>query len=249
MHSASGFILNKRTIGESDYLLTFFSNKFGKMDVVGRGTRKAGSKMSPHLQLFDVVEYGFVAGKNYNILTAANSIRNFPSIKKDLAKSIAMAKLLEFVGKFSREEASDYLWENSLKFADWLESSPVSGSGQLDLVLAKITNFFLNYGGFTPKIDGCVLCSKESDDFLGLSFKDGGLVCKNCVPEGGHLKRTTPQTVRTLRAISSGEASISASAAEIKRAREILDEFLYFTSSEQSLSPHLIPMAKNFLFL
>lgn len=249
MHSASGFIINKRPAGESDYLLTFFSDKFGKMNVVGKGTRKPGSKMAPHLQLFDVVEYGFVAGKNNNILTAASSVRNFSSIKKDLAKSIAMARLLELVGKFSREEASPYLWENSLRFADWLESSPVAGAGQLDLVLAKITNFFLNYGGLTPKIDGCVVCSKPGDDFWGLSLKDGGLVCQGCAPQSSHIKRTTPQVVKTLRAISSGDGSISVSVAQIKKAREILEEFLYFTSSEQPLSPHLIPMAKNFLFL
>lgn len=77
----------KRTnFGEADRILTIFTKHYGKIKVRAPGIRRITSKKAAHLELLNFASLLLAQGKNFDIVTEATTINNFPGIRKDLKK-------------------------------------------------------------------------------------------------------------------------------------------------------------------
>ncbi|KKR32290.1 MAG: repair protein RecO protein, partial [Candidatus Gottesmanbacteria bacterium GW2011_GWC2_39_8] len=83
-YKTEGIILRRINFGEADRLITIFSKHYGKQKVLGKGVRKIKSRRAPHLELFNRSVIFLHRGKNFDIITEAQTINSFSDLRKDL---------------------------------------------------------------------------------------------------------------------------------------------------------------------
>lgn len=85
-YRVTGIILKRINYGEADKMVVVFTKEYGKMKVVGKGARRLFSHRAPHLELFNLVSLFLAKGTVFDIITEAETIKNFAEWKKDLDK-------------------------------------------------------------------------------------------------------------------------------------------------------------------
>ena len=85
-YKTEGIVLKRSNFGEAEKLLTIFTKHYGKIRVRAPGIRKITSRKAPHLELFNLATIFLVTGKSMDIVTEAQTLNNFSSLKKDLQK-------------------------------------------------------------------------------------------------------------------------------------------------------------------
>jgi len=242
MHISRGFILKKKPFNESDCFITVFSEKFGKIDIMARGTRKIESKMAPHLHLFDMIELGFVQGKKFRILTAASVIRPFAQSADYFLKNAIIVYLMYFTDKFSFEDEKKEIWSYLEKLIFFMEGVPPTRQKDAEFILAKINYFFLSVNGWKPELDRCCACgnrqNKESKNLM-FSQKEGGIICEKCSPQIVEKRIIERETADIISFLSQNNDVYSHDFPEnsSKEARKTLEEMLFFSGEEKPAFP------------
>lgn len=85
-YKTEGIIIKRRNFGEADRILTVFTKRFGKIQVKAVGVRRITSRRSPHIELLNLSVLSLHKGHNLPILTEAQTIEDFSSIKNNLIK-------------------------------------------------------------------------------------------------------------------------------------------------------------------
>ena len=164
-------------LGEADRLVTFFSEKFGKVRAIARGVRRYKSKMSGHLDTLNLVTISVGKGKGIDVITEVDTLNDHSKIKSDL-KNISLATYLsELVESVSMEESPN---ENLFDmFVSTLSKIP-----DLDTYAGVLRYFeikLLEYSGFAPELNNCLECFEllpPADHYF--SVDRGGLICFTC---------------------------------------------------------------------
>lgn len=89
-YKTEGIILKRVNFGEADRILTILTKRFGKIRARAPGIRRTTSRKAPHLELFNLASIFLACGKNFDIVTEAQTQDSFPGIRKDL-KKVALA--------------------------------------------------------------------------------------------------------------------------------------------------------------
>ncbi len=165
-------------------LFTFFTRDFGRLDLLGRSIRKAGSKLKMSTSLFSHIEFEFIQGKSYNILTDAMVISSFREAKKDLRKIALFHQISETVQKIipgeGKEEEVFFFLQKTMEIGERLQSEKKT----LEIFYCFFSFRFLCLLGHKPRLEKCMICKKEALREGYFSPEEGGLVCKNCFTEG-----------------------------------------------------------------
>ncbi len=120
-----GIILKRKNFGEADRILTSFTKKFGKVSVLARGVRKITSRRAGNVELLNRVMMFLHQGKNFYILTEAESINTYSALKSDLTLSTYAYHLIELTDKLTAENQENViLYENLLAVLDKLSRNP-----------------------------------------------------------------------------------------------------------------------------
>ena len=85
-YRVEGIIIKRKNYGETDRILTVFSKNKGKIQVLAKGVRKITSRRSPHVELLNLSQLALHVG-SMPILTEAETINHFSSLKNDLQKA------------------------------------------------------------------------------------------------------------------------------------------------------------------
>jgi DNA repair protein RecO (recombination protein O) len=127
LYKTPAIILCCRDIGESERIFSVFSKEFGKLDILGRGIRNCLSKLRPNMNLFSLVNVGFVSRKNSWLLTDAKETDNFYAIKKDDLKLRAAGAIAVFLNRFIHGPEKDLnLWHLLVKSLKFLADNSLS---------------------------------------------------------------------------------------------------------------------------
>lgn len=87
-HKTEGIVLKRRNFGEADRILTILSRESGKIIVKAPGVRRIPSRRASHIELLNLCKLTlYSSSKNFMpIVTEAQTLENFSSIKKNLKK-------------------------------------------------------------------------------------------------------------------------------------------------------------------
>lgn len=171
---ADGLVLRTRALGESDRLVTLLTWQAGKLEAVARGARKTKSKLAAGVDIFSYGRFTFYRGKTWPTITGQETLERFNWFREDPDRyqhGLYMAELTEYL--FSGEEPTPEICQ--LLLDGWRMLGEVE-----DLILLRCA-FELklaHYGGYSPCLDSCVLCS--STDAVAFSPMQGGLLCPSC---------------------------------------------------------------------
>jgi len=96
-YKTEGFVIKRRNFREADRLLTVFTKRNGKIQINAPGVRKITSRRASHVELLNYSLFSIYESRNLPILTEAQSIETFPSLKNNLSKVSALYYVCELI--------------------------------------------------------------------------------------------------------------------------------------------------------
>lgn len=106
MHSFTdeGVVLKKQDFSEADRLLTILTRDHGKIKVLAKGVRRPTSRKGGNLDLLNHVQIFVARGKNLDLVTQAQAVNTFSSIKNDVKDISKAYYLCEITDRLCAEE-------------------------------------------------------------------------------------------------------------------------------------------------
>lgn len=180
-------VIRKMAAGEHDQMVTLYSEDFGTMRAMARGSFRPTSLQSMHVETLNLIDFEVIHGRAWPIISSAMMLSSYDGIKTSLPKLAAVQFFTEVLDKIAFENEKDTkLWEflNTM-LADF------DGAAEAD-TLPLFRNYqaeFLKVLGYAPQIDRCVVCSVNPqlgpEKMIALSTELGGVMCPDCFLAGG----------------------------------------------------------------
>ncbi len=243
-----GIILRRRDFGESDRILVLFTRKLGRISGIAKGSRKPSSKIAGHLELFMRSSFLISRGRNLHLITQAEVIDSFDSLRADLPGIGQGSYIVELVDAVTYEEGSN------LNLYDLLVTTLKALNSGDDQTI--ITHYFelhlLGLVGFQPEFFICVECGKkitEQDQFI--SGELGGVVCPGCVSKvsGADIRPVSARILKYMRHFqrsSLQELMVLDLSTDVKKGLdEVIQYYLTHTLEGHLNSPDFIKRIKE----
>lgn len=197
--SSEGIVLKRRDFGEADKLLTIFSKQRGKVKVLAKGVRRINSKRSGNVELLNHSKLFFAESKIFPLLTEAETINAFPSLKEDLVKIGFAYQITELIDNlFHEEQESRVTFEfltTTLRNIDLAEDQR-----EARLYKQEFEVKILELAGFRPQFFTCPKCREPlSEQTHLLSPELGGVVNRSCVNDLVLTKPISSLAIKMLR--------------------------------------------------
>lgn len=155
-----GIVIRKTESGEHNKLVTLYTRELGKIRVLAKSIKKNTSKQAGHLDLFNLVDFLAVLGKNYPIIAQAQSSENFLSVKSSLAKITAGFFILESFHRLIYEQEQDAVLWNFLISQLYKFERAAAEKNAIDALLADFKVGLLDALGYRQSLD------KEGVDYF-----------------------------------------------------------------------------------
>lgn len=96
--SALGLVLRRSDSGESDRRLHVLTEEFGKLDLVGKGARKAKSRLAGSSEPLVLCRFSWAEGRHRRFITGVEPQTSFPGLRNDylrLLMGLAICEVLD----------------------------------------------------------------------------------------------------------------------------------------------------------
>lgn len=170
-------VLRHTDWGEADRLLVLFSREAGKLRAVAKGARKLRSRKAGHLEPFTHVKLLLAAGRDFWIVTQAETVNAYLPVREDLVRTAYAAYVIELIDRFTYEEGENrplfQLLVDTLERVSTLPD-PFPAVRYYEIRLLDLL-------GFRPNLTTCVRCGtqiKAEDQFF--DAEHGGVLCPRC---------------------------------------------------------------------
>ncbi len=125
LYKTEGIIIKKQNLNDLDRLLTIYTKDYGKILVKAKSVRKNQAKLKGHLELF-LLSHLVIAparrryassvaggpGRGFDIITGAETLENFSSLRKDLSSLAGGYYLAEIIDKLiAGPEKDENIWQ------------------------------------------------------------------------------------------------------------------------------------------
>lgn len=211
LYRDQGIVLRTHKLGEADRIVSFLTERHGKVRAVAKGVRKTKSKFGARLEPTSHVALQLYEGRELDIVTQAETLHHFRAIREDLDRLGHAVTMLEAVDQLSLErEPNPDLYRmllGALRAVDG-DNSP--------LVVAGFHWKALALEGFRPMVEGCARCDRP-DDLVSFDPDEGGLLCT----EHRRGSRVSPEAVDLLQQILGGRLAAALAEPASPATREV----------------------------
>ena len=194
LYRDQGIVLRTYKLGEADRIVSFMTERHGKVRAVAKGVRKTKSKFGARLEPPTHVALQLYEGRELDIVTQAESIDHFRVIREDLDRLTRAVTMLEAVDQLSLEREP-----NPDLYRMLLGGLKAIAERNSALLVAGFHWKLLALEGFRPVVDHCAACERE-DGLVAFDPEVGGLLCLD------HRQgtRVSPEAVAMLQDILGG---------------------------------------------
>jgi DNA repair protein RecO (recombination protein O) len=194
LYRDQGIVLRTYKLGEADRIVSFMTERHGKVRAVAKGVRKTKSKFGARLEPPTHVALQLYEGRELDIVTQAESIDHFRAIREDLDRLTRAVTMLEAVDQLSLEREP-----NPEIYRMLLGGLKAIADRNSALLVAGFHWKLLALEGFRPVVEHCAVCERE-DAIVAFDPEVGGLLCSD------HRQgtRVSPEAVEMLREILGG---------------------------------------------
>lgn len=194
LYKEQGIVLRTMRLGESDRIITVFTQGSGKVRAVAKGVRKTKSRFGARLEPFTHVDMMLYQGRDLDIVTQADIITPFRRIREDYGLFTAGEMMCEATDKMAEErERNTRMFLLLLQAMRRLVEPGIHPGAVADAYLLRLTAL----SGFQPSLAACAECG--SDKVTRFSISQGGMVCDGC--RAGGTTRVSEGTVPYLTAL------------------------------------------------
>lgn len=203
-HISPSIILRIREIGESDLIVTFFSEDQGRLRAIAKGARRSRRRFVNCLDHFclSTLEFTEKPGRDLCFLQSGKLLDNFPSLRTDytlLSMASYMAELTEVL--FPLRVPDSNMFELLKKCLGALQEGAERAALRV-LFEARA----MKLGGFGIHLHGCSVCKRPYKEEGRAVFKceRGGVACLGCARETAGSPGMNPASVKTLDRLQEG---------------------------------------------
>ena len=227
-----GVVLRRVNYGDNDRILTVLTRERGKIGVMARGVRKAGSRMAAHTDLFARSRMELARGRgDLDVLTGATSLGT-PVPLSDARRAACAAVCAELADRVLEENAAD---EEVFDLVAAALRDCTDAARDPRLGLVWLTRRIIDRLGYAPQLHECASCGTALPEAPAVfSAVAGGLLCERCGPHDPSGVLCSVRVIKVLR--------VAAAADEALYRRLSLDEATLATLeavAERELAQHL----------
>jgi DNA repair protein RecO (recombination protein O) len=229
-------VLRHNDWGEADRLLSLYTREQGKLRTIAKGVRRMRSRKAGHLEPFTRVALMLARGRDFWIITQAETVDAYLPLGEDLVRTGYAAYIIELLDRFSYEEG-----ENRALYAllvDTLER--VTHEVDPFLAVRYYEMRLFDLVGFRPNLFQCMQCGnviKPQDQFF--SAERGGVLCPKCGPNAPATRPVSMETLKFMRHFqrsSYPEASRAVLSPSVQAEMESLHQFFITYLLERALN-------------
>ncbi len=224
IRTVKGLVLRSIQYGESDKLITVLTEE-GKIFFKARGIRSLTSKNAAGCAAFVYSEFVLDQRGDKCFLRRAQPLYSTVRAGASLTSLSLATYLAELAEDVARDEETGTMVLRLLMNALFLISKEDRPE---DLIKGVFEMRLLAANGLMPRLEGCVVCGKETKRFTGLFFRllEGDLVCPDCLTSyDRELCRVSPEVIALCRhSIEQSEEKAYA----VRISERLLREFSHF---------------------
>jgi DNA repair protein RecO (recombination protein O) len=225
-------VLRARPYGESDRIVSFLTEKHGKITGIAKGAMRSRKRFVNSLEPFSLVDLRFQDRPHSNLvfIVAADLLLGFNNLISSLEKIALASYMVEITdGLIGDRDDNAQVFHHLKSGLNFLADQ---GASLLFLTSFELT--LLRLTGYQPALAGCKSCGKERDGDLTARWQfnsmEGGILCERC---SRSTRESCPVGVAALRALTGlhkGEmlSSASMSSSVLGEIRHILLRFIQF---------------------
>jgi len=176
--------LARREFSETSLVLSFMSREHGKISVLAKGVKRPRGKTAGGIDLLDCGQASILLNKEgLSLLREFLPGRPSPAIRNDLRKWYVALYLAEVVNLGTQElEPSPTIYRLITRAVEKLSENITSE--ELIKVLVRGLQKLIEYFGYKPELETCVICHRKltTKEWLFFSALNGGMVCRDCEP-------------------------------------------------------------------
>ncbi len=236
IYKASAIVLRSLDYGESDRIISFYTDEFGKLKGIAKGARRSKKRFPNALELFSCSNILFSKRSKEGLALIENCdvINHYPGIRSDLEKTLIASYFIDLTDQFTSES------KKNLKLFQLLQDFlGIIDTGNSSEMIARLFELrLLKLKGFEPVLDRCITCKIPADEIEGkyrnkpflFNPTDGGVKCHKC---SSNNRNSIPASLGTIKILLTGKEmeiskihrlSLSGQAAD--ESKEILVSFI-----------------------
>ncbi|MDO8463122.1 MAG: DNA repair protein RecO [bacterium] len=179
-YAATAIILRRQDAHEWDRLYTVYTREYGKLLLVGKGTRRPRAKLASHLEPFGETEIEAARGRQIDRVTFARAIRTndvFASSHEHLACASFLCESVDVLTKQGHPDLACYdLLREALLL---LPTLPAGDRGIIPAFILRLMSIL----GYAPALASCIECRATLAQQTAVAVPHrGGVLCERCAP-------------------------------------------------------------------
>jgi DNA repair protein RecO (recombination protein O) len=179
LYRDQGVVLRTIKLGETDRIVTVFTQGHGKIRAVAKGVRKPGSRFGSRLEPTSHVALQCYEGRELDVVTQVETVDVLRRLREGYGVLTHAMAMLEAVDQVTpereRNPALYRLLTGALRTLA-LTPSPV--------VTPAFFWKLLSLEGFHPMLDACARC-EAGGPFTAFDLSEGGVLCDDCASLAG----------------------------------------------------------------
>ena len=211
-YKTAAVVLNSIDYGESDRILNFYTEDYGKLGGIAKGARRSRRRFVGNIEPMSHVRLVFFHSGHSDMVRVEEValVNGFSNLKLDIEVLSVGYYLLELVSEMTREgQVIERVYSLLTSFLEMLNSG-----GERETLLRFFEIKLLSILGYMPHLNGCVVCGSAlaaDANGAGLRFSSdkGGVVCVGCAEyetdagAGYGAPRSVPVSLGTVKVLSS----------------------------------------------
>ena len=202
-----GIVLRRVNYAEADRVLTVLTREHGKVGVIVRGVRRAGSRMAAQTDLFERSRMQLAEGRG-ELLVLAQAQRASgppPGLTGDPRRSACAAVIAELTDRVLEGHHPDP--EVYALVAGSLDELGDPGRDPRR-ALVWFGRQMIDRLGYAPQLERCASCSRPLAEAAAVfSAPGGGLLCPDCRPGDPGAIACSVRAIKVLRVAAAGDAA------------------------------------------
>jgi DNA repair protein RecO (recombination protein O) len=173
-------VLKVTDYGESDKIVTFYTQHFGKLKAIAKGAKRSKKRFVNKLEFFSLLDITIIPGRlsTLGLIDNASLLNPFPALRENYHRYTAAMLVCELMDHWTRENDSD---DSLFQLLCWCLHE-LSGSS-----IAEAVIFFqikmLDILGMGLVLEHCLVCgAMDPTSSLPYYFSpaQSGIVCSRC---------------------------------------------------------------------
>jgi DNA repair protein RecO (recombination protein O) len=233
-HVTPAIVLRARTFGESDKIVSFLTERHGKITGIAKGAKQSRKRFVNSLEPFSLVNLRFHDPPHSSLafILAADLLLGFKQLGQSLDRFSFASYLVEITDGLIGERE-----ENPLVFQHLRDSLRyVDDNGTSLRFLTSFELKLLSLAGYRPMLDGCKRCGNDRRGGLStrwhFSPRDGGILCESCSRSRKEVLPLGAKAVAVLTDLQAERSSISSRASlpssVVNEIRSVVLRFIQF---------------------